>query len=83
MMFFIFSTLLISMTLGFFHKKSLSFIFIIICITLSLKEFLWEIYSPEYGFRMPWIQTQLIETPERVLPCNHFNNDQNHCGKLI
>jgi hypothetical protein len=24
-----------------------------------VKLFLFEIYSPEYGFRMPWIQTEL------------------------
>ena len=32
---------------------------ILIAITLvgAVKLFLWEVYSPEYGFEMPWIQT--------------------------
>jgi hypothetical protein len=29
---------------------------------LSVYLFLFEVYSPEYGFRMPWIQTEL-ESP--------------------
>lgn len=28
-------------------------------LVLGLALFLYEIYSPEYGFRMPWIQTEL------------------------
>ncbi len=24
--------------------------------------FLWEIYSPDYGFRMPWLQVDLRHT---------------------
>lgn len=27
------------------------------CLALALWLFQWEIYSPDYGFRMPWIQT--------------------------
>ena len=27
------------------------------CLGLSVGLFLFEIYSPDYGFRMPWIQT--------------------------
>ena len=27
--------------------------------------FLYEIYSPEYGFRMPWIQTESNAGPAR------------------
>jgi hypothetical protein len=29
-----------------------------LCLTLSIGLFLFEIYSPETGFRMPWIQTE-------------------------
>lgn len=25
--------------------------------------FLWEIYNPEYGFRMPWLQVELRYIP--------------------
>jgi hypothetical protein len=27
---------------------------------LAIWLFLWEIWSPETGFRMPWIQTELL-----------------------
>ncbi len=30
-----------------------------VALVLAVKLFLWEIYSPEYGFRMPWLQTEL------------------------
>ena len=33
---------------------------ILSCLLLSIGEFLWEIYSPDYGFRMPWIQVRLM-----------------------
>lgn len=29
------------------------------CLALVVWLFLWEIRSPEYGFRMPWIDTRL------------------------
>ncbi len=28
-----------------------------VALVLAVHLFLWEIHSPEYGFRMPWIQT--------------------------
>jgi hypothetical protein len=28
-----------------------------VSIALAVGLFLYEIYSPEYGFRMPWLQT--------------------------
>jgi hypothetical protein len=31
----------------------------LVCLALSIGLFLFEIYSPEYGFRMPWLQVQL------------------------
>lgn len=30
-----------------------------VSLGLGFALFLYEIYSPEYGFRMPWIQTDL------------------------
>jgi hypothetical protein len=30
-----------------------------VSLGLAFALFLYEIYSPEYGFRMPWIQTEL------------------------
>ena len=40
------------------HRDSALFA-IAICLALAIILFLHEIYSPQYGFRMPWLQTQL------------------------
>jgi len=34
-------------------------------LVLAAGVFLFEIYSPEYGFRMPWIQTESNAGPAR------------------
>ena len=34
-------------------------------LALAVGLFLFEIYSPEYGFRMPWIQTESNARPPR------------------
>lgn len=34
------------------------------CLALSTGLFLFEIYSPEYGFRMPWLQGQIDIVPQ-------------------
>lgn len=34
-------------------------------LVLAFGLFLFEIYSPEYGFRMPWIQTEWANRPLR------------------
>ena len=30
-----------------------------LCLIMVIGIFLWEIYSPAYGFRMPWLQVDL------------------------
>ena len=30
-----------------------------LCLVMVIGIFLWEIYSPDYGFRMPWLQVEL------------------------
>lgn len=30
-----------------------------LCFAMVVGIFLWEIYSPDYGFRMPWLQVDL------------------------
>ena len=34
-----------------------------ISLALGFALFLYEIYDPAYGFRMPWIQTELTAPP--------------------
>jgi hypothetical protein len=36
----------------------------LVCLALSIGLFLFEIYNPEYGFRMPWLQVQLDTLPQ-------------------
>ena len=58
MMALIFATLLIALTLAWTGHGRVAVAAILSCLLLSVGEFLWEVYSPEYGFRMPWIQVQ-------------------------
>jgi len=59
----IFSALFLTLVLGWFGRQGLAAIALVACLALYVWEFLYEIYSPEYGFRMPWIQTELLVPP--------------------
>jgi Family of unknown function (DUF5993) len=63
MMAAVFATMSLAFLSGWFDRRSLAITILIICLALSICEFLYEIYSPETGFRMPWIQTQLHDPP--------------------
>lgn len=54
------ASLFLTVILGWLGWRTLSAIALVICLAVYLWEFLYEIYSPEYGFRMPWIQTELV-----------------------
>ena len=58
MMTVIFATLLLAFVAGRFGPRWLAMSFLLACLALSIGLFLFEIYSPEYGFRMPWLQVQ-------------------------
>ena len=59
MMVAVFATMALALVLGWFGRRSLAVALFAACIGLTIGLFLFEIYSPEYGFRMPWIQTDL------------------------
>lgn len=61
MMALIFTALTVAMVLAYAGQRRLAVAAITACLLLTIGEFLWEVYSPEYGFRMPWIQVQLIK----------------------
>jgi hypothetical protein len=42
---------------GWFGRRGLAILLVAIALLLAVHLFLWEVHSPEYGFRMPWIQT--------------------------
>jgi hypothetical protein len=59
MMVAVFATMSLALILGWLSRRWVAFALFVLSLTLSIGLFLFEIYSPEYGFRMPWIQTQL------------------------
>lgn len=59
----VFALLALALLFGWFGRRDIALVFIIFCLVVALKTFLWEIHSSSYGFRMPWIQTRFMETP--------------------
>lgn len=57
MMAAIFALLTAALAVGWFGSRRIAIGFIALALVGAAKLFLWEIYSPEYGFSMPWIQT--------------------------
>jgi hypothetical protein len=55
----IFATMLIALILDRSGPRSLAVPCLLLCLILSVWLFLWEIYSPDYGFRMPWLQVEM------------------------
>jgi len=60
----VFATLFLTLVLGWFGRHGLAVVALVACLVLYVWEFLYEVYSPEYGFEMPWIQTELIAPGE-------------------
>ena len=65
MMVAVFATMSLALIFGWFGKRSLAIALFALCLALSIGLFLFEIYSPEYGFRMPWIQSEFDSIPVR------------------
>jgi hypothetical protein len=59
-----FATMLLALICGWFGSRTLAVALFFGCLVLSIGLFLFEIYSPESGFRMPWIQTEIDATPQ-------------------
>ena len=58
MMVAVFATMTLALVCGWLGRRSVAVALFAACLGLSVGLFLFEIYSPEYGFRMPWIQTE-------------------------
>ena len=58
MMVAVLATMSLALICGWFGRRSLAVALLVLCLTLSIGLFLFEIYSPETGFQMPWIQTE-------------------------
>ena len=57
MMVAVFATMLLALVASRYGPAWLAIASLLACLGLSTGLFLFEIYSPEYGFRMPWLQT--------------------------
>jgi hypothetical protein len=58
MMAAVYAALLIAFVLDLAGLRRLAVSCLFISLALCLGLFLWEIYSPDYGFRMPWLQVE-------------------------
>jgi len=63
MMAAVFATLFLALVLGWVGRRTCAVVALAVCLVLSVWLFLFEIYSPEYGFRMPWIKTEILRIP--------------------
>jgi hypothetical protein len=61
MMLVIFAFLTIAFPLDFLGWRRPALICLAASLCLTLYLFAWEIYSPDYGFRMPWLEVELDE----------------------
>jgi hypothetical protein len=63
MMVVVFATMSVALLAGFYGPRWFAILSFLVCLALSIGLFLFEVYSPEYGFRMPWLQVQLDVFP--------------------
>jgi hypothetical protein len=63
MMFAAFSALSLALVLAFARARGLSLAALALAFGLATGLFLWEVWSPAYGFRMPWLQGALPAAP--------------------
>jgi len=63
MMLAVFALLSLALLFAYRGPRWLAALAMLVCLALSIGLFLFEIYNPEYGFRMPWLQVQLDPVP--------------------
>jgi hypothetical protein len=63
MMLAVFATMSVALLAAYYGPRWGAILSMLVCLALSVGLFLFEIYSPEYGFRMPWLQVQLDLVP--------------------
>jgi hypothetical protein len=56
MMAAVFASLLLAFVLDLAERRRLALASLFVAFALCIGLFLWEVYSPDYGFRMPWLQ---------------------------
>ncbi len=63
MMLAVFATMSLALLTSYYGPRWFAVLSMLICLGLSIGLFLFEIYSPEYGFHMPWLQVELDAVP--------------------
>ena len=63
MMTAVYATLLMAFILDLLDHQRFAVRCLFISLGLCILLFLWEIYSPVYGFRMPWLQVEVAPQP--------------------
>jgi hypothetical protein len=58
MMVLVFAALLAAFVFGWLEKRTAAIALLAPAFVLAVGLFLWEVYSPQYGFDMPWIEVQ-------------------------
>ncbi len=56
MMAAVYATLLLAFILDLAGLRRVAVSCLFLSLALCVGLFLWEVYSPDYGFRMPWLQ---------------------------
>jgi hypothetical protein len=56
MMAAVYASLLFAFILDFAGLRRVAVSCLLLSFALCVGLFLWEVYSPDYGFRMPWLQ---------------------------
>jgi hypothetical protein len=60
MMAAVFATLLVAFIFDLLGLRRLAISCLFLSLALCTWLFLWEIYNPDYGFRMPWLQVKMV-----------------------
>ena len=63
MMAAVYATLLIAFILDLSGLRRSAVTCLFLSLALCVWLFLWEIYSPDYGFRMPWLRVEVAPVP--------------------
>ena len=62
----VFAVMTLALILGWAGRDRAALAAIAAAFILAVWLFLFEVYSLEYGFRMPWISTEAPDTPPRT-----------------
>jgi hypothetical protein len=63
MMLAIFAFLTLAFLLDFLGRRRIAMICLAASLGLTVSLFAWEIYSPDYGFRLPWLEVEREQRP--------------------